>query len=153
VLSTLCPGLGQVYNGQVGKGASFFLVVLIGLGVLCWGIMGIMKAKQMMPGAGTVSVASESASVIPGVSKSTPVEMNEDGVVAGEEQKAKEEEAKQQAEGQKPQEQVPLTGEQKTAAKALAYVVLGALVMVAGGYAAVKDAIRTARRKNEAMQL
>jgi len=141
VLSVLCPGLGQVYNGQIGKAAAFILVVLIGLGVLTWGALGIVKAKQMIPGAGQVSVAT-------GITKSAPVEMNDEGIVPEEEQQAQ----KEQKEGKKTEE-APLTSEQKTATKGFGYIVIGAIIMVCGYYFAVKDAIRTARRKNEEIKV
>ncbi len=34
----VCPGLGQIYNGQVAKGAAIVVGVLAGLGFLFYGI-------------------------------------------------------------------------------------------------------------------
>ena len=46
LLSILCPGAGQVYNGQIGKGIGYFIAYLISWfsGWLTLGEIGIMFA-------------------------------------------------------------------------------------------------------------
>ena len=46
VLSTLCPGLGQVYNGQIGKASLFFFCFIVGLTVLSLGATTLVKGPS-----------------------------------------------------------------------------------------------------------
>jgi len=136
VLSTVCPGLGQVYNGQIGKGAGFFLIVLTGLCVLSWGVMLMVK----MPGGSSVTIAAAA------VSRPEPVEMNEEGIVAEEAEEMAKEEA---APPEQPKAEEP-SKEEKRARNGLVFAGAGALLMIGGAYFAVRDAIRTAKRLNAA---
>jgi len=131
VLSTICPGLGQIYNGQFGKGTGFFLVVLTGLFLFCWGVLLLFKG----PGTSTLKVAQSI-----GVSRSEPVEMNEEGIVVEEAQKQ-----------EKPAEEKPAPPVTKRlpSKKALTLTVVGLILMAEGAHQAVRDAIRTAKRLNQ----
>ncbi len=131
VLSTICPGLGQIYNGQFGKGTGFFLIVLTGLFLFCWGVLLLFK------GAGTPAFKVTQSI---GVTRSEPVEMNEEGIVMEEVQKE-----------EKPVEEKPAPPITKRlpSRKALALTVVGLILMAEGAHQAVRDAIRTARRLNE----
>jgi len=133
VLSTICPGMGQIYNGQFGKGSAFFLVVLVGLVLFCYGLMSMLKKDA----GATMKIASSM-----GVVKSAPVEMNEDGIVLGETEQ-QEEAAPAQEEEEKPVNRLPL--------KAAGLTILGLLMMAEGAHQAVRDAIKTAQRLNARM--
>ena len=122
VLSTICPGLGQIYNGQLGKGAIFFFIIglsliLLGTGITFW-IKGV-PGKQ------------ESVAV---VGEEKPVEMTEEGIVIEEEEKESEEEEKKNV--------PPL---------AVILTILGLIGLGLGGSFSVRDAIKTARRINESI--
>ena len=73
VLSTLCPGLGQVYNGQIGKASIFFFCFIVGLTVLSLGAVSIVKG----PSSGSSFNVASGA----GISEEKPVEMSEEGIV------------------------------------------------------------------------
>lgn len=118
VLSTICPGLGQIYNGQLGKGAIFFFIIglsliLLGAGITFW-IKGV-PGKQ------------ESVAVI---GEEQQVEMTEEGIVIEEEKESEEEEKKN----------VPPL--------AVILTILGIAGLGLGGSFSVRDAIKTARRLN-----
>ncbi|HOJ39354.1 MAG TPA: hypothetical protein PK644_02670 [bacterium] len=130
VLSTICPGLGQIYNGQFGKGTAFFLIVLTGLFLLCWGILVLIKG----PSASSLKIAKSV-----GLTKSEPVPMNEEGVVVEEVQKE-----------EKPEEKPAEPPARKLPVKGLGLTIAGLILMAEGGHQAVRDAIRTARRLNQA---
>ena len=140
VLSTLCPGLGQIYNGQVGKGSLFFLLFFAGITILSIGTTLLVKGPS--GGASSFNIASK-------VSSGPPVEMNEEGIVpeemAAETQKAVEKETQDQAKAEKDQ----ANSQEKAVLKSLGLILLGALVMVITALLAIRDAIRTARRKNQ----
>ena len=123
VLSTLCPGLGQIYNGQVGKGAFFFLVILISLTLFS---LGILFWIQGVPGKGeTTSIVGEEESV----------EINEDGIVMGEETETK---------GKKEE------GEKKAIPPLAGFLtIVGLAGLGLGGNYSVRDAIKSAKRLNE----
>ena len=90
VLSLLCPGLGQVYNNQFGKGVAFFVTVLVGLVLFLWGLIGTVKELRAFAGGHQMSTISEGA----GISSEEPVPLTEEGFVIEEvekEQKAVEE--------------------------------------------------------------
>ncbi|MCM8768726.1 MAG: hypothetical protein NC911_03465 [Candidatus Omnitrophica bacterium] len=129
VLSTICPGLGQIYNGQFGKGTAFFLIVLTGLFLLCWGIVVLVKS----PGGSAVKIAGA-----PVISRSEPVEMNEEGIVQDEMQKE-----------EQPTERKQESSKRKLPVKGLLLTVAGLILMGEGAHQAVRDAIRTAQRLNQ----
>ena len=132
VLSTLCPGLGQVYNGQIGKASLFFFCFIVGLIALSLGAVTLVK--------GPSSGASFNVVNSVGVSEEKPVEMNAEGVVP----EAVDVEATQPAPGTE-----KVSKEQKTVIKALALTGLGAIIAILTVLFAIRDAIRTARRKNQ----
>lgn len=138
VLSTLCPGMGQVYNGQIGKASLFFFCFIVSIAVLCLGIIGVVKKSS--PGA-SFSMASSA-----GISEEEPVQMSPEGVVAGEVATTETAAAEQPA--------APETGkiskEQKAVINSLAMIGLGAVLALFTVLFAISDAIRTARRKNQA---
>jgi hypothetical protein len=139
VLSTLCPGLGQVYNGQIGKASLFFFCFMVGLTVLSLGATTLVK--------GPSSGASFNITSSVGISKEKPVEMNEEGIVPGEintrvTQPSQEEKAQPAPKTEK------LSKEQMAVIKALALTGLGAIFAILTVLFAIRDAIRTARRKN-----
>jgi len=121
VLSTVCPGLGQIYNGQVGKGAFFFLVILISVTLLS---LGILFWIQGVPGKGeTTSIVGEEEAV----------EISEDGIVMEEETEGEEEET-----------------EKKTIPPLAGFLtIVGLAGLALGGNYSVRDAIKTAKRLNE----
>jgi hypothetical protein len=128
VLSTLCPGLGQVYNGQVGKGTAFFFIAIVGLVLLSFGITFWMKPDLMKSARGKgVSAA---------ITEEKAVKMNEEGVVVEEEKK--EETAKKET--KKMPAIPPFAG---------TLTMVGLLGLGLGGSLSVRDAIRTAKRLNE----
>jgi len=135
VLSTLCPGLGQVYNGQIGKAGIFFFCFIVGLTVLFMGAITLVKRPS--------SSASFNITSDAGMSEETPVEMNEEGIIA--------EEIVDTSVAQPAQEQqspVNMSTEQKTVVKALAKTGLGAIIAILAALFAIRDAILTAKKKN-----
>lgn len=120
VLSSVCPGLGQIYNGQFGKATSFGLVILISIVLLSLGITFWVKG---VPSKG------EKLSVI---EEEKPVEMTEEGVVIEETEKK---ESKKETIS-KPKSPYILT-------------IIGLIGLCYGWSYAVKDAIKTAKRLNE----
>lgn len=123
VLSTVCPGLGQIYNGQIGKGAAFFVIILVSLTLICLGFTLWIKGA---PEGG------EAASI---VSEGKQVEISEDGVVEEAEEKESEEKESSAA-GNIPVSVAVMT-------------IVGLAGLAFGGGASVKDAVRTAKRLNE----
>ena len=136
VLSTLCPGLGQVYNGQIGKASFFFFCFIVGLTVLSLGAAALVK--------GPSSGASFNIASSVGISKEKPVEMNEEGIVPGEVDAG----MTQPGQAQQAPKTEKVSKEQKTVIKALALTGLGAIFAILTVLFAIRDAIRTARRKN-----
>ena len=139
VLSVLCPGLGQVYNGQFGKGAMFFITVVVGLVLFVWGLVATIKEVRAFAGGYRMSTVSEGMSI----SSEEPVPLTEEGVVMEEvekEQKAKEE--GKQTEKETISKYIPK--------KFVAMALVGLILMVGGAGIAVKDAIKTAKRFNQA---
>jgi hypothetical protein len=124
VLSSVCPGLGQVYNGQIGKASLCIFIVLISLLILSAGIL--FQIKGMPTKENPVAIKTEE-----------PVEMNEEGIVVEEEESAAEE---QEAESEE-------KSEKKSTAPAV-LIIIGALGTLAGWNYSVKDAIRSAKRIN-----
>lgn len=137
VLSTLCPGLGQVYNGQIGKASLFFFCFIVGLAVLSLGATTLVK--------GSSSSASFNIASSVGISKEKPVEMNEEGIVPGEVDTG----VTQPSQAQQAPEAKKVGKEQKVVIKALALTGLGAIIAILTVLFAISDAIRTARRKNQ----
>ena len=137
VLSTLCPGLGQVYNGQIGKASFFFFCFIVGLTVLCLGATTLVK--------GSSSGASFNIASSAGISEEKPVEMNEEGIVPGEVDTG----VTQPGQTQQAPETEKVSKEQKAVIKALALTGLGAIFAILTVLFAIRDAIRTARRKNQ----
>jgi len=126
VLSSVVPGLGQIYNGQFGKGAFFSFIVLLGLLLLSTGITFWVKGTPSSKSEGTSIVQSE---------EEQPVQMDESGVIIEEGQKEEQEE--------KPQlKQVNIP-------KLPASLTLGGLILLLSGWSfAIKDAIKTAKLLN-----
>ena len=126
VLSTVVPGLGQIYNGQFGKGTLFSFTVLLGLISLATGITFWVKGTPSSKSEGTSIVQSE---------EEQPVQMDESGVIIEEGQKEEQEE--------KPQlKQVNIP-------KLPASLTLGGLILLLSGWSfAIKDAIKTAKLLN-----
>jgi TM2 domain-containing membrane protein YozV len=119
VLSSVCPGLGQIYNGQFGKATSIGLTIIISIVLLSLGITFWVKGVPSK--GGKISVIEENK----------PVQMTEEGVVI-------EEEAKEtpKAKESKPKSPYILT-------------VIGLVGLCYGWSFAVNDAIKTAKRLNE----
>ncbi|MFH2069339.1 MAG: hypothetical protein ABII89_07780 [Candidatus Omnitrophota bacterium] len=136
VLSTLCPGLGQVYNGQIGKASLFFFCFIFGLTILFLGAITLVK--------GPSSGASFSMISDTGISEDRPVEMNEEGIVPEEVGV----EVTQPGQVQQAPETEKVSKEQQTVIKALTLTGLGAIVAILTVLFAIRDAIRTAHRKN-----
>ncbi|MFN4226864.1 MAG: hypothetical protein ACK4F0_01815 [Candidatus Ratteibacteria bacterium] len=119
VLSTICPGLGQIYNGQFGKatfiGLSIIIsIVLLSLGITFW-VKGIPQRGEK------VSITEEKQ-----------IEMTEEGVVIEEEKEGEKQEKKES----KPKSPYILT-------------ILGLIGFCYTWNYAVKDAIKTAKKLNE----
>lgn len=138
VLSTVCPGLGQVYNGQFSKGALFFITVVVGFVLFILGLIGTIKEIKAFAGGRTMSTVSEGI----GISSEESVPLTEEGMVIEEVEKEK----KTQTERvQKKEESISKYIPKK-------YVILtliGLVLMIAGAGTAIKDAIKTAKRINE----
>ncbi|MCM8784740.1 MAG: DUF5683 domain-containing protein [Candidatus Omnitrophica bacterium] len=122
VLSSICPGLGQIYNGQFWKatfiGLSIIIsIVLLSLGITFW-VKGVPQKGEK------VSITEEKQ-----------VEMTEEGVVIEEEvekNKGKKEEKRES----KPKSPYILT-------------ILGVIGLCYTWNYAVKDAIKTSQKLNE----
>ncbi|MBN1444501.1 MAG: hypothetical protein JW957_00135 [Candidatus Omnitrophica bacterium] len=124
VLSSVCPGLGQAYNGQMGKASLCIFIVLISLLILSFGIL--FQIKGMPTKEEPVAIETQE-----------PVEMDEEGIVITEEEEsAGEQEAATEEKSEK-----------KSAAPAV-LIIIGALGTLCGWNYSVKDAIRTAKRIN-----
>ena len=136
VFSTLCPGLGQIYNGQIGKASLFFFCFIVGLTVLSLGTVTLVKGPSSGASFSVVSNAD--------ISEEKPVEMNEEGIVAGE----IDAEVTQPNQAQQAPETEKVSKEQKAVVKALALTGLGAIVAILTALFAIRDAILTAKRKN-----
>ncbi|MCM8804280.1 MAG: hypothetical protein NC833_03385 [Candidatus Omnitrophica bacterium] len=119
VLSSICPGLGQIYNGQFGKATFIGIIILISIALLSIGITFWVKG---------VPTKGEKLSVI---EQEKEVKMTEEGVVIEE----KKEETKPET-VKKPISPYILT-------------ILGLIGLCYGWSYAVKDAIKTAKRLNE----
>ena len=122
VLSSVVPGLGQIYNGQFGKGAFFSFIVLVGLFLLSTGITFWVK--------GTPSFKREVTSIVQS-GEEQPVQIDESGVVIEENQK----EEPQLKQGNIPKLPVSLT-------------LCGFILLLSGWSFAIKDAIKTAKLLN-----
>ena len=123
VLSSLCPGLGQIYNGQMGKASLFMGIVLIGILLLSGGIYFQVKG---MPVKGKPVAVME---------QTEEVEMTEEGVIVEEQETDK---------------SVPASEEkkEKRPATPAVLIIIGAAGCVLGWNYSVKDAIRSAKRIN-----
>jgi hypothetical protein len=121
VLSSIIPGLGQVYNGQMGKASFFISIILISLLILTAGIIFQIKGMPTRE------------SPIPAIEESEPVEINEEGVII-------EDEIGQEGETEQQNEKKP--------ALPVALIILGLIGTVAGWNYSVKDAVNTAKRIN-----
>lgn len=119
VLSGVVPGLGQLYNGQLGKAAFFGFIVLLSLILLSAGITFWMKGVPLKQ--------KETSSI---VSEEEPVQINEEGVVVEEENKSEKIEK-----GEVPKLPALLT-------------IVGLAGLGFGWSFSVKDAIKTAKRLN-----
>ncbi|HOJ31467.1 MAG TPA: hypothetical protein PK165_04565 [bacterium] len=139
VLSTLCPGLGQVYNGQFGKGALFFITVVVGLVLFVWGLVATIKEVRAFAGGHQMSTVSEGT----GISSEKPVPLTEEGIVVEEVEK----EEKAQTEGKQEKQEESIT--KYIPKKYVAFTIIGIILMVGGAGLAVKDAIKIAKRINQ----
>ncbi len=119
VFSTVCPGMGQVYNGQLGKGTVFFLVALVSLILLVLGIVGLVRGAT---GVGTPGFLAEEEAL----------EMTEEGLVIGAE------EYLDSPSG------IPLP------MRDIVLVIVGLLGLGFARDFSVRDALKNARRLNEA---
>ena len=127
VLSTVVPGLGQIYNGQFGKGTFFSFTVLSGLILLATGITFWIK--------GVPSFNKEETSIVQSDEEQT-VQMDESGVIIEESQ----EESKEKQKPQLKQMNIP---------KLPASLIVGGLILLLSGWSfAIKDAIKTAKLLN-----
>ena len=127
VLSTVVPGLGQIYNGQFGKGTFFSFTVLLGLILLSTGITFWVKGTPSFNREGTSIVQSE---------EEQPIQMDESGVIIEESQ----EEPKEKQKTQLNQINIP---------KLPASLTVGGLILLLSGWSfAIKDAIKTAKLLN-----
>lgn len=54
LLSALCPGAGQFYNGQTGKAAGFFAATIGGLIALFWSPIGFTGGRGLPSGPGAL---------------------------------------------------------------------------------------------------
>jgi H+/gluconate symporter-like permease len=122
VLSSICPGLGQIYNGQMGKASLYLGIVVISLLVLTMGIIFQMKG---MPEKKESPITVES---------SEPVEMSEEGVVI--ESETEQEESTSEVKNE------------KKPVMPVILIILGAIGILAGWNYSVKDAINSAKRLN-----
>ncbi|MCM8777345.1 MAG: hypothetical protein NC905_03690 [Candidatus Omnitrophica bacterium] len=125
VLSSVCPGLGQIYNGQVGKASLCMGVVLLGILLLSAGIY--FQVKGMPTKGKPVAV----------VEKSEPVEMTEEGVIVEE---TTEEATKEATSSEEQKEKKPATP--------MVLIIIGAIGLLWGWNYSVKDAIRSAKKIN-----
>mgnify|MGYP001341667483 CR=1 FL=1 len=121
VLSSICPGLGQIYNGQFGKATFIGVIIIISIALLSFGITFWVKG---VPARGEKS----------SLSVETEVQMTEEGVVI--------EESEQQKEGQKEKKE-------KKAKSPYIMTILGVIGICGAWSYAVKDSIKTAKRLNE----
>jgi len=135
VLSTLCPGLGQVYNGQIGKASFFFLCFIIGLTVLSLGSVTLVKGPSS---SSSFNIATSTGT------PQQPVEMNAEGIVPEAVDTVVVQGQVQSGAGTE-----KVSREQKAVIKALSMVGLGAVIAILAVLFAIRDAIRTARRKNQ----
>ncbi|HOK57289.1 MAG TPA: hypothetical protein PKV21_07795 [bacterium] len=120
VLSSICPGLGQIYNGQFGKASSIGIIIIISIVLLSFGITFWVKG---VPQKGEkVSITEEKT-----------VEMTDEGVIIEEAEKNKEKEEKKE-----PKSKLPYT-----------LTILGLIGLCFTWSYAVKDAIKTSKRLNE----
>lgn len=120
VLSTACPGLGQIYNGQMGKATLLASIVLIGLILLSAGAYFQIKG---IPVKGQSIVHSESFDTI---------EMTEEGMIV-------ETAGKSGVYGVAAEKQ-PMTP--------VILMIAGTLVMLVGWNYSIKDAIKSAKQIN-----
>jgi hypothetical protein len=124
VLSSVCPGLGQIYNGQLCKGALFAFIVLLGIIITSAGITFWIKG---MPSRGeSISFQQEEQQV----------EMDEQGIIM--------EEGSVESEGK--------TEEKQTSQIPALLTIVGLIAIAAGWSFAVKDAFKSARRINGTVQ-
>ncbi|MCM8805340.1 MAG: hypothetical protein NC825_01215 [Candidatus Omnitrophica bacterium] len=142
VLSTLCPGLGQVYNGQFGKGALFFITVVVGLVLFLWGLIVTVKEIRSFGGSHEMSTVSEGT----GIGSEKPVPMTEEGIVM--EEVEKEQKAQEEKKETKKEESIT----KYIPKKYVAFTLVGLILMVGGAGFAIKDAIKTAKRINEGLR-
>jgi len=127
VLSSIVPGLGQIYNGQFGKGAFFSFIVLLGILLLSAGITFWVK--------GVPSFSREESSIVQSEEEQT-VQMDESGVIIEENQK------------EQPKEKKPQLN-QLNIPKLPASLTVGGLILLLSGWSfAIKDAIKTAKLLN-----
>jgi TM2 domain-containing membrane protein YozV len=123
VLSSICPGLGQIYNGQFGKASSIGISIIISLVLLSLGITFWIKG---VPQKGEKVSATEEKTI----------EMTDEGVILEEVEKEKSKGKKEEKKETKAKSPYVLT-------------ILGVLGLACTWSYAVKDAIKTANRLNE----
>lgn len=121
VLSSVCPGLGQIYNGQIGKASFCLTIIFISLLILTAG--AVFQVKGMPTRERPVVIE-----------ESKPVEINEEGVVVD-------------MEAEQEQEEKETTNDKKPATP-IVLIVLGTIGITAGWNYSIKDAVKTAKRIN-----
>ncbi|MCX7917071.1 MAG: hypothetical protein N2589_02965 [bacterium] len=120
VLSSICPGLGQIYNGQFGKASLIMFLILLFLVVFSLGITFMVKG---LPQKG------EKVGLI---EEEKPVEITEEGIVIEEtEKEEKKDEVKEKAKSP------------------YILTIIGLVGLCYTWNYNVKDAIRTAKKINE----
>jgi len=127
VLSSVVPGLGQIYNGQFGKGTFFSFTVLLGLILLSTGITFWVKGVPSFNRGETSIVQSE---------EEQTVQMDESGIIIEENQ----EEPKEKQKPQLKQINIPKLP--------VSLTVVGFILLLSGWSFAIKDAIKTAKLLN-----
>ncbi len=122
VLSSVCPGLGQIYNGQVGKASLFIFVILVSLLILSMGVF--FQIKGMPTKKSPVAIEEPKS-----------VEMNDEGVIVEPEEEKEQGEKTEKTDNKKP-------------ATPAVLIIVGIIGTMAGWNYSVKDAIKTAKRIN-----
>ena len=119
VLSGICPGLGQIYNGQLYKASAFLASVLIGLVLLVAGILFLVRG---MPSGDSTYTFQESESF----------DISDEGIVMDPDM----------------EEFIHTGGEERIPASPLILIVVGLTAIIIGRNYSIKDAMKTAEILN-----
>lgn len=122
----MVPGLGQIYNGQFGKGTFFSFIVLLSVLLLSAGVTFWVK--------GVPSFTKKSVEIAQS-QEEQPVQMDESGVVIEDTQKAEKKQEKESIPTNIPTIPAVLT-------------LTGLIGLLLGWGFAIKDAIKTAKLMN-----